>query len=161
MDDAGGEFVELFEAEYGPLHRVAYVITGDSGVAHELVQEAFTRAFVRWRRLARYDKPGAWLRTVVVRLALRARDRRRTEAPWLAVDVGREDPAGDSDLLAAVRTLGPTDRAVVVLYHLCDLPISEVAEVVGVSPGAVRVRLHRARARLAEMMGEEAEDARS
>jgi RNA polymerase sigma-70 factor, ECF subfamily len=160
VDDRSG-FVDLFEEEYGQLHRVAFLIVDDDGVAHEVVQEAFTRALVRWRRLARYDKPGAWLRTVVVRLALRARDQRRVAAPTAPTEVGREDPADHADLLAAVRALGRTDRAVVVLHYLCDLPVAEVAELVRATPGAVRVRLHRARARLADTLGEETEDVRS
>ena len=65
------DFVSLFEREYQAQVRTAYLILGDEGLAREVTQEAFARALARWRRLRGYDKPGAWVRMVTVRLALR------------------------------------------------------------------------------------------
>ena len=55
-------------------------------------------------------------------------------------------------MLRAVAALPTRDRALVALYHLEDRPLTEVAEVLGLSPGAAKVALHRARRRLAEQL---------
>lgn len=150
------EFAALVEREYVPLVRVATVIVDDDGIAREVVQEAFTRALVRWRRVSRYERPGAWLRLVTVRLALRAASRCRRDGVGQAVpERGMADDYADPDLTAAIAALSELDRAVIVLHHLCDMPVEEVAQAVKARPGAVRVRLHRARARLAVAMAEE------
>ena len=60
----------------------------------------------------------------------------------------------DIDLWNAVRTLPPRQRAVVALYYLEDMSVSEVADIVGCSQSTVSVHLHRARHRLAEIVGE-------
>jgi RNA polymerase sigma-70 factor (ECF subfamily) len=153
------DFVALMAREYVPLVRVATVIVGDPGLGEEVVQEAFTRALVRWRRVSRYERPGAWVRLVTVRLSVRAAAKRRREGLGAAVpDGGSIDPTRDVDLTAAIAGLPEADRTVIVLHYLCDLPIEEVAEIVGTSPGTARVRLHRARARLAGVLSEEGED---
>jgi RNA polymerase sigma-70 factor (ECF subfamily) len=56
------------------------------------------------------------------------------------------------DLHDAIRTLGPEYRAVVVLHYLADLPVDEVAAVLGAPVGTVKSRLSRARAALAERL---------
>ena len=59
-----------------------------------------------------------------------------------------------ADVVRAVRSLPRRDAALVALYHLEDRPLSEVAEVLGMSVGSAVVALHRARRRLAELLGE-------
>jgi RNA polymerase sigma-70 factor (ECF subfamily) len=158
--DAGDDFSELMEREYAALVRVALPIVGDVGLAHEVVQEAFTRALVRWRRISSYDKPGAWVRLVAVRLAIRTASHRRRDGVGVSIpEVGRVDGFTDLTLRSAILGLPPADRAVVVLHHLCDLPVDEVARITKVRPGAVKVRLHRARQRLAEALTTEVDDA--
>ncbi len=58
-------------------------------------------------------------------------------------------------MLRAVRSLPARDRALVALYHLEDRPLAEVAEVLGLRPGAAKVALHRARRRLADLLAEQ------
>jgi RNA polymerase sigma-70 factor (ECF subfamily) len=53
---------------------------------------------------------------------------------------------------AAVRKLGPRDREVIVLHYLEEMPVAEIAEMLGVASNTVEVRLHRARGRLAEKL---------
>ena len=77
----GTDFDEVFERQYPRLVRVAQFIVDDRGRADEIVQETFARALVRWERVSRYDSPEAWLMTVTVRQAVRARDRARREVP--------------------------------------------------------------------------------
>lgn len=147
------------DREYPPLCRVATLIVGDPGLGEEIVQEAFTRALVRWSRISRYDRPGSWLRLVTVRLAVRAAEKRRRVLSAADVpDQGRVDCHADPDLAAAIADLPAIDRAVIVLHYLCDLPVEEVARVMRCKPATTRVRLHRARARLAAAVSQEDED---
>jgi RNA polymerase sigma-70 factor (ECF subfamily) len=62
----------------------------------------------------------------------------------------------DSEVMAAIRTLPTRDQALVVLTYFEDRPVGDAAEILQISPGAARVALHRARARLAELLHEEA-----
>ena len=158
MEDIDG-FAALMEREYAPLLRVATIIVGDEGTGREVVQEAFTRALLRWRRVSRYERPGAWLRLVTVRLATRAASKHRREGVGVSIpDAGAFDRPADADLAAAIAALPLAERTVVVLHYLCDEPVEGVAKLVRARPGTVRVRLHRARARLAATMTEEKND---
>lgn len=160
-------FDEVFEREYARLVRVARLIVRDEGRAYEIVQESFARALVRWDRVGDYESPGGWLLTVTVRQAVRARDRRSRETAPL-----RADPAsggrGPADLVesrslvdAGLATLSPRQRAVVVLHYLEDLPVAEVAVRLGVREGTVKTQLSRARARMADVLGERVAETRT
>ena len=65
------------------------------------------------------------------------------------------DQLPDQELLAAIRTLSPRQRAIVVLFYLEDRPMAEVADLVGCSSSTGFVHLHHARHRLADLRGEE------
>lgn len=145
-------FAELYEGCYERLVLTAYAMTNDLGIAEEITQEAFALAYGRQNRVARTDNPEAWLRTVVVNLARRRFRRRatldrilrRTDPP-----PPQEFPDEHLDLHAAIRALGQEHRTVVVLHYLADLPVDEVADLLGVPVGTVKSRLARARAALA------------
>lgn len=150
-------FAELYERCYARLVLTAYAMTNDLGAAEELTQEAFALAYGRVRRVAGADNPEAWLRTVVVNLA-RRRFRRRAMLDRILLRQQAEpppppDPPGTHlELHEAIRGLGQDHRAVVVLHYLADLPVEEVAAVLGVPVGTVKSRLSRARAALAERL---------
>jgi DNA-directed RNA polymerase specialized sigma24 family protein len=139
-------FSEWFRVEYGPVLRVVRVIVGDQAVAQEVTQDAFEQALRRWSRVRDHDRPGAWVRRVAIRRAVRVRDRRIAEPAFVPPD----PPTGaDVDLLAAVAALPRAQRAAVALFYLEDRPVAEVAELMECSESTVKVHLHRARARLA------------
>ena len=71
MDERPDSVRDLFDAEYGAIVRLATLITGDLAAAEDIAQEVFARALSRWSRIASYDRPGAWLRRVAIRLAVR------------------------------------------------------------------------------------------
>ena len=153
------DFIALMEREYLPLCRVATLIVGDPGLGEEIVQEAFTRALVRWSRISRYDRPGAWLRLVTVRLAVRTAGKRHGLLSSGDIpDPGRVDAHSDPDLASAIAELPAIERAVIVLHYLCDLPVEEVARAMKSKATTTRVRLHRARAKLLEALTQEGED---
>ncbi len=110
VDELSGGFEAVYEAERLPLLRLAFALTGHWAVAEDLTQEAFLRLHQRWARVSRYDRPGAWLRRVLVNLVTSRARRLGTEAKLLA-RLGRERPASPTltgegaDFWAAVRAL--------------------------------------------------------
>ena len=155
------DFEVFFRAELSSIVTTVFRITGDAGLAEEISQEAFVRALLRWRRLRSYDRPGAWVRRVAIRDAVRAMKRRRRQEP---VDASHARAAptespGDHDLLAAVHGLPPQQRAAVVLYYLEDRPTSDVAALLGCADATVRSHLRQARNRLAAVLNDDDEGA--
>jgi RNA polymerase sigma-70 factor (ECF subfamily) len=150
-------FAELYDRCYEGLVLTAYAMTNDLGAAEEITQEAFAVAYGRARRVSRADSPEAWLRTVVTNLA-RRRFRRRVMLDRILLRQQAEPPPQakppdeNLDLHEAIRTLGQDHRTVVVLHYLADLPVEEIASVLGVPVGTVKSRLARARAALAERL---------
>jgi RNA polymerase sigma-70 factor (ECF subfamily) len=151
-----GDFEAFFRREYAAQVRVAYVILGDDGLAREIAQEAFARALQRWTRLAAYERPGAWVRLVCVRLALRSRDKRSVEVSQeLHPPSAAVDPLRDVDLTRALLSLPRAQRTVIALHHLCDWPMPEVATAMRIRQSTARVHLARGRATLATLLAEE------
>lgn len=145
--------------------RAVALVVGDVGVAEELTQDAFAKAYASWGRVGGYDAPDAWVRRVAIRDAVRrgGRDRRRPEREAMVGGDGlRRDPAAATDarldVTSALRRLPAQQRAAVVLHYLDDLPVVDVADALGCSPSTARVHLHRARATLAGLLGEELDD---
>jgi RNA polymerase sigma factor (sigma-70 family) len=151
MDDGGYE--ALFRREYPAILRTAFAVVGDRRTAEEVTQEAFARLYVRWDKVSGYDRPGAWVRRVAIRVAVR----RRVSRP-LALEAAPASPAlpldDRIDLHAALRALSPMQRAAVVLHYLHDLPVAQVAAELGCRESTVRVHLHRARQHLAAVLSE-------
>jgi RNA polymerase sigma-70 factor (ECF subfamily) len=150
---------EFYAAHFQNLTIALFAYTGDFHVAQELVQEAFCRAIPRWEKLVQYEDPLGWVRKVAFNLAI-SRWRRARTALYFARRQREEHIAGPSPdrvaIVAALRNLAPKHRRVVVLHHLADMPISEIAEAEGVPEGTVRVWLHRGRAALGAQLKETA-----
>lgn len=157
---ADEQFDDLFVREYPAIFRAAFLVVGDRELAREITQEAFCRLLMRWSRIRAYDRPGAWVRLVAIRLARRTKDRRAVEAGLEPkVDVSMEERSTlRLDVDAAILTLSRTQRAAVVLHYMGDLPVGEVAKVLGCRPATARVHLHRARTRLAALLKDEVRD---
>jgi RNA polymerase sigma factor (sigma-70 family) len=145
-------FSELARGSIGQLYAVARLILRDQDRAEDATQEALVAA---WRDLSALRDPDrfeAWLRRLLVRACYReARTgRRRTlieiniEPPDLA---GRDDGfdlADREQLERGFRQLHADQRVVLVLHYYLGLPLTEVAEVLGVPDGTIKSRLHRA-----------------
>ena len=137
------------------------VACGDREAAADAVQDAFTRAFVRWRRISRYDNPAGWIRHVALN-RLRdhfrhaVRGRRAVERLGGQTDHvvdGPEPPVEAPDALAgAVAELPKQQRIAVALYYVEQLSVLEVADSMGLSEGAVKYHLHAARTSLREIV---------
>ena len=152
------EFAEFFEQAAPPLVRLCFLTTLDREAAADAAQEALSRAWRNWHRVgADPSDPGAWTRTVALNLC-RNRWRRLASQARLArraytVDF-RSDELPDVDLQRALRRLPVRQRQAVVLRYWADLGVEACATAMGVTPGAVKQHLSRARQRLAAELGE-------
>jgi RNA polymerase sigma factor (sigma-70 family) len=111
-----------------------------------------------YREVVGYDKPEAWVRRVVVNLAVSSLRRTAAEARALA-RIGRrrrdvaELPAADDEFWRAVRSLPRRQAQCVALRYFDDHSIDEIAAILEVDPATVRVHLHNARKSLARRLG--------
>jgi RNA polymerase sigma-70 factor (ECF subfamily) len=155
---AASGFEAFFHEEYPRVRAGVRWIVEDDASAEDVAQEAFCRALERWDRVSEHEHPGAWVQVTAVRLAVRRMNRRNRGAElvpsWPAASASQ---LPDVDLERAIMSLPASQRAVVVLHHLVDLAVSDVAAVLGVAEGTVKTHLHRARARLAEQLNEREE----
>jgi RNA polymerase sigma-70 factor (ECF subfamily) len=143
----------VFESEHGRLWRSVLAYTGDPEMASDVVAEAFAQAVRRGDAL---HDPQAWVWRAAFRIAGGQLSARRESRPIDLEAVGQ--PSADTlpddvvALLDALARLAAPDRQVVVLILVGGLSAAEVGAVANTSAGAVRVRLHRARARLREAL---------
>jgi RNA polymerase sigma-70 factor (sigma-E family) len=146
---------ELYRGSYRRLVLQLYAFTSDLTEAQDVVQEAFARALARPKGLSDVENPEAWLRTVAINVVRRRWRRRKLmdtilqrERPVATIVEAAPEP-DRTDLRDALATLPKVYREVVVLHYLADLPVDEVAGLLGVPSGTVKSRLSRARGALA------------
>ena len=163
-DETSNEFVALVRSEFRGLLGLAFALTGSWSTAEDIVQEAFVRGHQRWSKVSGYDRPGAWLRRVVINLALSHRRRGYREArAYLRL---RNTASGDSadqveadlEFWRAVRSLPRRQAEVVALYYWEDLSIGDVAAILQIREGTVRALLHQGRQRVASSLEVEGPD---
>jgi RNA polymerase sigma-70 factor (sigma-E family) len=139
------DFTEYFVTNGAKLRRMAYMLCGDWHEAEDLVQAVFVRLYRRWRSLRLETIDGYVYRVLVnVFLSGRKRSQREQVAAEPPDAVVRDTGSADRvDLVRALAQLPAQQRAAVVLRHLTDLPISEVAEIMGVAEGTVKSQTAR------------------
>ena len=146
------DYETFYRSEFDDVFRGCILMTGSRDVALDATQEAFTRAFVRWRRLRRHAWAGGWVMTTALNLCRRrARDPAPVAQPVETGAAGR-DPGDRVDLQRALATLPPRQRQAAILHYLGDLPLAAVAELMQISDGAVKSHLHAARGALRRML---------
>jgi RNA polymerase sigma-70 factor (ECF subfamily) len=152
-----GPFDAFYLREYPRMVALAYAVCGSAVAAEDLAQEALIRAYRRWDRISRYDKPGAWVRRLTLNLAASALRRRIAEAKALARLGPPHNPLPDpeprqEELWQEVRALSRRQRQAVALFYVEGLAVTEVAEILGCAEGTAKAHLHRARRALAEAL---------
>jgi RNA polymerase sigma factor (sigma-70 family) len=131
---------------------VARLLPADD--AEEVVQEALLRAYLSLSQLRNAERFGAWLCGIALNLAKMRLRRGAVRRRALALaGSGAEAPFDeDRELLelvrGAVELLPQGQRDVVLMHYVDDLSCEEIANLLGTTTGAVRVRLHRARVSL-------------
>lgn len=151
--DVAAEFDAFYAGSATRIVRQMVLLTGDITEAEDVTQEAFERAWTRWTVVRAAASPEAWVRTVSRRLAVsRWRRVRNATVAWRRHGPPTELPELDADhvtLIAALARLPQAQRVAIVLHHLADLPVAQVADETGVSVSAVKQQLVRGRAALA------------
>lgn len=155
-------FEGLVASHQGPIFRLCWSLLGDRTDAEDAAQETFVRA---WQSLSRFDTRrsfGPWLRGIAANVCLQAlrrrgaHARRQTSLEERPIDPPAPEEPESSALadraVEALRALDETYRLPLTLFYLGDASVADVAAALGVSEGAVRVRLHRGREKLREML---------
>ena len=164
--DRDAAFTEWVRSERSLLMRTAYLLCGDAHLAEDLVQTSLTRLYLAWPRVANMDWPNAYARRALINAHIDM-----TRRPWWsrersvgaapvpppghgqpAVEDSADRAATGSLLIAALLTLAPGQRRVVVLRHLWDLSVSQAAEELGCSTGTVKSQDSDALRRLSQML---------
>ena len=154
------EFDAFYMISFSRLVNQVHALIGDRDEAQDCVQEAFARAWSQRRKLDGSGYPEAWVRTTAYRLAVSRwrRTVRSRRSPDRALQPLADQPPPDESRVALMRALDqltPDQRRAVVLHHLCDMPVTEVAAVVDAPVGTVKARLSRGRATLHSLLAEE------
>lgn len=120
----------------------------------DVLQEALSAA---WRKFGQYDQARGSLRNWLLAIvADQARKAYRRSRPHIDIkDIPVWQQPGDLDLERAVRALAPRQRLAVALHYFLDLPVAEVAAVMGCAEGTVKATLSQARDRLQHTLGED------
>jgi len=164
LDGDTEAFAGVVRRHGGRLVALCARLSGDRGMGEELAQEALARAFAglgSWRGDGAFR---AWLTRVAVNACrdyrkAGARAERPAELDPAALAPGpdpEQEAAGrelGAALAAAIARLPAANREAFVLFHVEGLPYEEIRAVTGVSVGALKVRVHRARQRLLEELG--------
>lgn len=154
-------FEELYRSAVGRVYAVCLRMVADPGLAEELTQETFVLAWNRLREFRKESAFASWVHRIAVNAALvhRRSDRRRLARIGSTEET--TEPVRDSnegahlaavDLENAIALLPPQMRAVFVLREIEGYQHDEIAAMMDIAPGTSKAQLHRARARLKEIL---------
>ena len=148
---ASGKVADLYRTHAPAAARLAFLMTGDTARAEDLVHDAFVKVIGRFGDIRDPDAFGAYLKRTVVNLANSYFRRRRLEREHLETEgrafreepVGERDPVEREQLWEALKTLSPRQRAAIVLRFYEDLSEQQTAYVLGVPVGTVKSMVSR------------------
>lgn len=157
VEEVAVTYEEFVDSHLGALARYAVMLTGDSHLAQDLVQETMVRCQLAWRKVARADSPERYVKRMMVNLYLdwrrgswfrRVFPRSETdEAPTVPTDHAERN--ADRDLVwQTLARLPKQQRAALVLRYYEDLPDAEIAVALGCTVGTARGYISRALATL-------------
>ena len=164
-DELGADeaLTALYAAHYRKLVRIAALLLDDHSVSEEVVQDAYVKMHGSWHRIRESEAAEAYLRTTVVNLA-RSRLRRRMVANKHLPKPMPDAPSAEHGALVqlerdrvimALRQLPPRQRECLVLRYYADLSEAQIADAMGISPGAVKSHASRGMAALRAALTEE------
>jgi DNA-directed RNA polymerase specialized sigma24 family protein len=154
-EELRADFGAHFEGHYQRLVAQLYAITLNPAEAHDVVREAYSRAWRKWAEIGASADPAAWVRRVAVRSTMRSW--RRAVARLVP---GRRRALADGGeprtraVLLALGRLHDTERRAIVLVDMAGVPVVEVAVLERVPPGTVAARLSRGRRVVGDALAE-------
>ena len=140
---------DVFAADHDRLVRVAYLLTGGSALAEDLVQDAFVQLHRRWDTVR---QPSAYLRVAVVNACRDHHRRARRERAHFPELVTPTIMAETPIVLDTLATLPYRQRVALVLRFYEDRPDTEIAEILRCQPATVRSLVHRGLATLRKVI---------
>lgn len=170
MQDDAQVFDRIVRPHFDRLYRLAWRLTGQKAEAEDLFQELLIRAFGKLDDLVQIEEPGSWLSRVMYNLFIdeqRRFARRRMHTveegqlpgEGIGAFAGSEDPVADNVraekmkmLDQALAQLSDEHRLIVLLHDTEGYKLTEIHELMDLPVGTVKSRLHRARARLREIL---------
>jgi RNA polymerase sigma-70 factor (sigma-E family) len=165
MGDArDAEFTDFVASRSKTLFRTAYLLTGDHGLAEDLLQTALIKTYVGWGRIRAVENAEAYTRRVLVTTVTSWGRRKswRSERPTERVPERATRP--DDDVIAErdvvwreIQALAPRQRAAIVLRFYEDLTEKQTAAAMGCSVGNVKSQTHAALKNLRERLGDQIE----
>ena len=166
-------FDDVAEQVAPKLYRIAVSLCRNPDEAQDLMQDTLLQAHRKWDQFEGRSDPGTWLYTIAARLC-RRRHRRRAGQPTTIESLDEllprpDDPIVDRSALSdparafdreeirravssAIAALPPTFRLPLVLVDIAELPLAEVATILGVKEATVKTRVHRARLKLRQVL---------
>jgi RNA polymerase sigma-70 factor, ECF subfamily len=156
--DAGDEFRAIYERNAAHVFRFALSLGADGTEAEDITAEAFARAFTSAAPI-RQETARAYLMTIARHYFLETRRRTRRETDLVvSLRDGRASPEIAAEHRAELSALGgllthltDTDRTALLMRAVDDMPYEEIARALGISVGAAKVKVHRARRTLAAL----------
>jgi RNA polymerase sigma-70 factor (ECF subfamily) len=163
-------FERIVRPHFDRLYRLAWRLTGSKAEAEDLFQELLIKAFGKLDDLVAIEEPGSWLSRVMYNLFIDerrrfAKQRMQTVAEGslpgdgLAGLAGGSDPVRENQRLEKLKRLGAAlaqlsdeHRQIVLLHDTEGYKLAEIQDLTGTPIGTVKSRLHRARARLREIL---------
>lgn len=159
MSERDQEFRDFFDAEFRPLRRLGYLLTGDWGEAEDLAQEAMVRTYRAWARIKERDRPGAYARAVLVNRHRSLLRRAMVESKHFVARLPDPPPPQDLSedhalMWSALKKLPARQREAIVLRFYEDLSEADIAQILDCPVGTVKSLVHRGIARLRRSIGE-------
>ncbi len=149
-------FEAVFTDAYHRVVGLVAAVTGDEGLAEDAAQEAFARAYQRWSRVGRLDRPDLWVARVASRIAIDQWRKRRRETALDGADrVTIPDEVQRLWVQWQLERLSPMQRASILLHCWEGRPVAEVASLLGRSQATVRTHLLMGRRRFRGFVHEE------
>ena len=153
-------FAEFVAARSAALYRSAYLMVGERGLAHDLLQEALTKTYVAWPRLRDPGKAEAYTRKAITTTAIswfRRKswsERPSDTLPERSVE-GHAALVDERDVVwTAILDLPPRQRAAIVLRFYEDLTEAQTAEAMGCAVGTVKSQVSAGIAKLRDRLGD-------
>lgn len=175
MADSGDEeaFAEYAAAALPRLRRIAFLLCQDWHRAEDLTQSALTRLYTHWRRARSVENLDAYVGAILFNAFLSEQRTFWWKRTHLRPEPGELRPVAGAraeevdrdahveellDLRAALRTLAPRRRAVIVLRYYCDYSIEQTAQILNCSTGTVKSQAVRALGQLRDVLDPPASD---
>ena len=151
-------FQEIYERYAEDVHRFALYLSGDQALAEDITSESFVRLWASDEKMIRMLTVKAYLFAIARHLYI---DSRRSASRQVEIDSELPESGASPEMLAIYKSelrevlrllqeIPEVDRAALLMRAQQGMPYEDIARALGISLAAVKVKIHRARLRLAE-----------